>query len=142
MKISKQLLNFMIIGATNNLMVCDASGQAACVELGFKQVAVRRPVKDVLYSTNHFQSKELGGTWMCWRLPRLRKGLSEAKALDVARAQALLGQVSYRMLTMHSMVYRPASRSFWLAIGEPPATQHKFVLLDRATLFPPDDGDG
>jgi len=122
--------------SNNNLMICDAQGGAAVAELSLKRTAVRRPVDGLIYSTNHFQSKELGTPLFCWRLPRIRKALAGGKQLDTALAKTLLADVAYRRLTMQSMVLRPAARQFELAVGEPPAARHPFVLFKSSDLFP------
>ena len=122
--------------STNNLMICDAGGNAACLELGMKKTAVRRAEDGLIYATNHFRSKELGRPWPCWRIPRLKKAIKNGRKLDEAAARKLLQTVSYKLLTMQSIVFRPASREFLLAIGKPPASKHKFVRLTSGVLFP------
>jgi hypothetical protein len=122
--------------APNNLMVCDAAGRAACLELGIKKTALRRPENGVIHATNHFRSKELGGGWVCWRTPRIRKALVDGRRMDEERAKQILADVSYKRLTMQSMVFRPASREVLLAIGKPPTAQRPFVRLDGSVLFP------
>ena len=122
--------------ATNNLMICDALGNAACLELGMKKSAVRRPEAGLVYATNHFRSDELGHPWPCWRIPKLKKVAQDGRKLDEAAAQKILQSVSYKLLTMQSMVFRPASREFLLAIGKPPASKRKFVRLTSGVLFP------
>jgi len=120
----------------NNLMICDAKGNAACAELSIGKVVARRPENGVIYSTNHFTSKELGRPWMCWRLPRLRKALSGTAKVDEALAKKILADVAVKQATMHSIVFRPAACSFLLAAGRPPAPDHKFVLFKKSVLFP------
>ncbi len=122
--------------STNNLMICDAHGHAACAELGIRTVAVRRPKNGVIYSTNHFTSKELGIPWLCWRLPRIKKALKDGRKVDEELVRKILSDCAFNSLTMQSIVFRPASGQFWLAAGEPPATKHKFVLLTKSVLFP------
>lgn len=125
---------------TNNLMVCDAEGDAACVELAIRKVAVRRPEEGVVYATNHFRSKELGSDWICWRIPRIRKALENGVAVDDALMKKMLDSVAQRHLTMHSMIFRPASRELLLAIGEPPVTKNRFVRFKESVLFPEEEG--
>ncbi len=125
--------------ATNNLMVCDANGAAACVELGMDKTAVRRPEGGLIYSTNHFLSEELTKPWVCWRIPRLKKATDGGKKLDEALAKRILADVAYKQLTMQSMVFRPASRGLLLATGEPPATKGEYVRLTADVLFPKSD---
>ena len=122
--------------SNNNLMICDAKGSAACAELAIRKVAVRRPKNGVIYSTNHFRSKELRSPRLCWRFPRLRKALEGDGKVDEAFAKKLLANVASKRMTMHSVIFRPASRQFLLAIGAPPSAKNKFVLLDASVLFP------
>ena len=126
--------------STNNLMICDALGNAACLELGMKQTAVRRPKNGLIYSTNHFRSKELATPWLCWRIPRIKKATKDGRKLDEALAKKSLADAAYKHLTMQSMVFRPASRELLLAIGEPPAAKRKFVRLTNGVLFPKGKG--
>jgi len=122
--------------SSNNLMVCDAAGRAARAELGVKVTAVRRPEKGMLYSTNHFRSKRLGSPVICWRIARIRRAVADGRPLDVARTKHVLLRAAYPTMTMQSIVFRPASRAFLLAAGEPPAAKLPFVLFAKSVLFP------
>jgi predicted choloylglycine hydrolase len=122
--------------STNNLMVCDADGNAVALELGMKKTAAR-PLEDgFVYATNHFRSQKFGEPRPCWRIPKLKKIATNGQKLDEAAAQKLLQSVSFQIMTMQSIVFRPASREFLLAIGKPPASKEKFVRLTSGVLFP------
>lgn len=124
---------------TNNLMVCDAEGDAACVELAIRKFALRRPEEGVVYATNHFRSKELGSDWICWRIPRIRKALENGVEVDDALMKKILDSVAQKNLTMHSIIFRPASREFLLAVGDPPVTKNRFVRFEESVLFPEEE---
>ncbi len=128
--------------STNNLMVCDAEGRAACAELGIRAVAVRRPDNGALYSTNHFRSEALGRPVMCWRFGFVEKALSNGRKLDEELARKILLDASYEDMTMQSIVFRPAAREFLLAAGAPPAARHRFLRLKKADLFPAEQEPG
>ncbi len=121
---------------TNNLMICDAAGNAACAELALRAVAVRKPEDGALFATNHFLSKELGRPALCWRIPLIEKALKDGKKVGQALVQRILADVAFNELTMQSIVFRPASREFLLAAGDPPAAKRPFVRLKKAVLFP------
>jgi len=121
---------------SNNLMICDAKGRAACAELTIEKIAVRRPTNGVIYSTNHFRSKELGGWRLCWRVPRIKKALRGDGKVDAALVKKTLQRVALGKMNLQSMIFRPGSRNLLLAIGEPPAAKRPFVLLEQSVLFP------
>jgi predicted choloylglycine hydrolase len=121
---------------SNNLMLCDAEGDAALAELDPKETAVRRPEKGVVYSTNHFRSAELRQAWPCWRVAMIQRMLARAGRIDEPWIRRMLRAVGQKRLTMHSMIFRPASVELVLAIGKTPATQNTYVRLRKAVLFP------
>lgn len=128
--------------STNNLMICDAEGRAACAELDIRAVVIRRPENGALYSTNHFRSEPLGKPVMCWRFAAVERALSNGRKLDEELARKILLDAAYDDMTMQSIVFRPADREFLLATGEPPAARHRFLRLRKADLFPPEQEPG
>jgi len=120
---------------TNNLMICDADGVAACAELAIDKVAIRLPSDGLIMGTNYFQSEELGAAWPCWRMPLMRR-LTSNKVIDDALMRRVLDRVSYSMLTMQSIIFRPQTREMFLASGKPPATKLEYFHLTGDMLFP------
>ncbi len=122
--------------AMNNLMICDARGTAVCAELSVKGVAVRTPQEGVIHATNHFRANDDSDGWYCWRRARTEKELKSGRKLDEALVRTILADIAYERLTIQSMIFRPASREFLLAAGEPPAAKLKFVPFRKVDLFP------
>jgi predicted choloylglycine hydrolase len=120
----------------NNLMVCDAAGSAACIELDPKRTVIRRPTHGALYATNHFRSRELRQFWPCWRVGVMQRMLARVEKIDEPWMRRLLRAVGQGGRTMHSMVFRPATCELDLALGDPPATRNRYVRLRRNVLFP------
>ncbi len=125
--------------STNNLMICDAEGRAACAELAIRAVAIRRPENGALYSTNHFRSEALGRPEMCPRFAAVERALSGGRKLDEELTRKILLDTANENTTMQSMIFRPADRELLLAAGEPPAAKHRFLRLRRSDLFPPEE---
>jgi isopenicillin-N N-acyltransferase like protein len=123
----------------NNLMICDAKGNAACAELGVDKTALRRAEDGILYATNHFRAEGMGAVKLCWRIPRIKKELADSDKVGFNTVRRILERCHWGNMTMQSMVFRPATREILLAIGEPPVTRHRYVRLAPETLFPAGD---
>jgi isopenicillin-N N-acyltransferase like protein len=122
--------------SSNNLMICDAKGNAACAELAVDKTALRRPENGEIYATNHFRAKGMVRTKLCWRIPRIRKELAGADKVGLDVVKRILDRCNWGKMTMQSMVFRPATRDILLAIGQPPVTKRTYVRIKAGTLFP------
>lgn len=112
--------------SSTNLMLGDATGDAAVLEWGPLGLALRRMTDSVVFSTNFFldssMTDEVPG---CWRLGVLRERLAPAQSptIDVARVKSLLDEVNQGELTLHSVVFEPAARRLHIATGLPPSSR-------------------
>ena len=126
-----------------NLLLSDASGAIAAVEIGHRRVAVARPgAEGWLARTNHM----LDGTLAAWlreqpgsaprahsesRLARIRQRLTGASAWDIADCAALLSEHEAETggapicrhdadtATMSGAVFDPAARVLHLSAAQP-----------------------
>ena len=103
-------------------------------------IEVRRPTDNRVWSTNHFESKELSNEkdpnepTTCGRYKFLSEELPKGK-VDVEMAKKLLAGVADPEMTIQSMVFRPATLELWLSCGKVPSTSGEFHRLDVRALF-------
>ena len=116
----------------NNLMLMDASGDRAVVEITPEKVGVRRAAEQAaLISTNHQRGIEPDASGRCRRYDYLHD-TSAAEFGNVTRdgVQAMLREVAQGKMTLQSMVFEPANRVIYLAVGKNAPTRgyHKLEL--------------
>lgn len=122
----------------NNLMLMDATGDRAAVELTPESVVVRRadaPSSPVV-STNHQRGAALAesATGRCDRYDYLRaQSLADDGKVDVDAIEAMLRRVGGSM-TLQSMVFEPSTRAMYLAAGANAPTK-PFTRVELAPLF-------
>ncbi len=122
----------------NNLMLMDATGDRAAIELTPDSVVVRRadaPASPVV-STNHQRGKVLseGTTGRCDRYDYLRaQSLADEGKIDVDTIESMLRRVGGSM-TLQSMVFEPGTRVMYLSAGANAATK-TFTRVELAPLF-------
>jgi hypothetical protein len=117
-----------------NLAVCDARGGAAVFELTPKSVGVRRPQDGLCCCTNHFRTPGLATDTHCRRYDELAKADGLAK-LGVAEVRQRLHAANQGDATMQTMVFAPATRTLYLALGKGPTTARPLQKLELAPLF-------
>ncbi len=102
----------------NNLMLMDAAGNRAVVEITPEGIVVRSgQAGAALVSTNHQRGQDAETRGLCDRYDRLRSEASrQFGRIDVALVERMLGEVA-REDTLQSMVFEPARRTAWLALG-------------------------
>jgi predicted choloylglycine hydrolase len=122
--------------SANNLMLMDASGARAVVELTPDAVTVR-PGRDdaALISTNHQRGEAADKPGRCRRYDFLNR-TSKAKfgKLDEAGVESLLAGVGQGKKTLQSMVFEPANQVIYLSTGKNAATG-EFRRLDLRKHF-------
>src|SRR5687768_6126520 len=116
----------------NNLMLMDAGGERAVVEITPESVTVRcAPATAALISTNHHRGTDLDSSGRCKRYDYLHD-TSASEFGDISRdgVQAMLGKVAQGKMTLQSMVFEPANRVIYLAVGKnaPQQGYHKLEL--------------
>jgi len=120
----------------NNLMLMDAGGDRAVVEITPEAIHVRRaPATAALISTNHQRGQDLDSAGRCWRFDRLHESaMRQFGQIDEPAMQNLLARVSQGKLTLQSMVFEPANRVIYLATGAN-APSHLYQRLDLKGYF-------
>ena len=122
--------------SANNLMLMDAAGERAVVELTPESVTVRRGSEgSALISTNHQRGQETEEPGLCRRYDSLnRNSKKDFGHIDVAGVESLLAGASQGKMTLQSMVFEPANRVIYLATGKNAATG-EFHRLDLRKHF-------
>jgi len=121
----------------NNLMLMDASGDRAVLELTPEKVVVRRAdLHTALISTNHQRGEDLDTPGKCERFDYLH---DTAKAdfgkLDIAHIRAMLQHVQQPEMTIQSMIFEPGNRVIYLSTGMN-AADKEFEKIDLKKYFP------
>jgi isopenicillin-N N-acyltransferase-like protein len=122
--------------SANNLMLMDAAGDRAVVEITPESITVRRAAADQpLVSTNHQRADNHDKLGYCTRYDYLYTA-SIAKSGNVTpqSIQGMLGEASQGKMTLQSMVFEPTTRTLYLAVGAE-APRHPFVRLDLKPYF-------
>ncbi|HLL88530.1 MAG TPA: C45 family peptidase, partial [Tepidisphaeraceae bacterium] len=120
----------------NNLMLMDAAGDRAVVELTPHSVTVRRAGESQpLVSTNHQRgSKDLDSPGRCSRFDYMRDtGTRQFGTIDERAVEGMLAKVGVRM-TLQSMVFEPSARVMHLSTGTS-AAKGTFTRVDLKPLF-------
>jgi predicted choloylglycine hydrolase len=122
--------------SANNLMLMDAGGERAVVELTPDSVTVRRGSEGAaLISTNHQRGQEADEPGRCRRYDYLNRNSKQNFGhIDVAGVESLLAGVAQGNRTLQSMVFEPANRVIYLSTGKNAATR-EFHRLDLRKHF-------
>jgi hypothetical protein len=131
-----KLLQNTPIQTANNLMLMDAGGDRAVVELSPDTgVHVRRGLPEAaLISTNHQRDQDQDTPGRCWRYDYLHKtAAAEFGHVDVTDIEHMLGHVGNKS-TLQSMVFEPANRVIYLAAGAD-ASHREYGRLDLRPYF-------
>lgn len=113
----------------NNLMLMDAAGNRAVVELSPEAIHVRTASDTAaLISTNHQRDQDADTPGRCVRYDYLHQtSHNEFGRIDEKAVQQLLGHVGSHG-TLQSMVFEPANRILYLAAGTQAASRHYYKL--------------
>ena len=122
--------------SANNLMLMDAAGERAVVEITPEKIVVRRAPEDrPLISTNHHRGADLDKHGVCKRYDYLHdQSLKEFGKIEPANIEAMLGKVAQDDWTLQSMVFEPANRVMYLATGTQ-ATKNPYQKIELAPYF-------
>jgi predicted choloylglycine hydrolase len=120
----------------NNLMLMDASGDRAVVEITPENVTVRRaPASAALISTNHHRGTDLDSSGRCLRYDYLHdQSAKEFGHVSRDSVEAMLGHVAQGKMTLQSMVFEPSNRIIYLAVGKN-APKQGYHALDLKKYF-------
>lgn len=122
--------------SANNLMLMDAAGNRAVVEITPEAVVVRRGMaKAALISTNHQRGQDQDSPKRCWRYDRLHASAQQQFGqIDPPKLQALLASVAQGDSTLQSMIFEPSTRVLYLATGAQ-APKQPYQRIDLAAYF-------
>jgi hypothetical protein len=122
--------------SANNLMLMDADGTRAVVEITPEGVEVREGRDDAaLISTNHQRGQDTNTPGRCKRYDLLTKSSAEQFGrVDTPAVESMLAAAAQGKLTMQSMVFEPANRVVYLSTGKNAATG-EFHRLDVGKHF-------
>jgi predicted choloylglycine hydrolase len=115
----------------NNLILMDAAGNRAVVEITQEKIVVRKGADGAaLISTNHQRGGDQDSPGQCDRYDRLHDtSASEFGKIDVDEIRAMLKSVQQGNSTMQSMIFEPANRIIYLSTGKR-AAEGEFVKID------------
>lgn len=120
----------------NNLMLMDATGDRALVEITPEGISVRRaPDLQALVSTNHQRGQDLDSVGHCRRYDTLcARSREKFGKLDLASVQHMLADVQQGDMTLQCMIFEPKNRVFYLSTGKR-AADRTLVRYDLNALF-------
>jgi hypothetical protein len=131
-----QLLKTTPRQSANNLMLMDASGARAVVEITPQSLIVRRGrPHSALLSTNHQRGQDASTPGRGWRYDCLsRESAAAFGHIGLPQVERMLADTAQGNLTLQSMVFEPATRRLYLATGKN-APRQAFHRLDLGPLF-------
>ncbi|HEY1629535.1 MAG TPA: C45 family peptidase [Tepidisphaeraceae bacterium] len=120
----------------NNLMLMDAAGNRAVVEITPEKIVVRRgDDQHALISTNHQRGEDVQTRGLCWRYDTLHDlSGNQFGSIDEKSIEMMLAATAQGNTTLQSMVFEPSNRVIYLATGEN-APSRKFYKLDLKKYF-------
>ena len=103
----------------NNLMLMDAVGDRAVVEMTPEKITIRRALSDsALISTNHQRGEDADKPGLCTRYDYLHDTSREQFGkIDLPELQTMLRHVEQHDMTLQSMIFEPANRVIYLSTG-------------------------
>lgn len=122
--------------SANNLMIMDAAGDRAVVEITPEKVHVRRAKEDAaLVSTNHQRGDDCDSAGRCDRFDCLVEESADRRGkIDVKEIESMLAEVSQGRMTLQSMIFEPANRVMYLSTGKN-AARKTFYRIDLKPYF-------
>jgi hypothetical protein len=134
-----QLLRDTPRQTANNLMLMDADGNRAVVEIQPDSVTVRRGVDtSALISTNHQRGIDADTSGRCWRYDDLHTtsaanfGQINPNVLEQMLSRVVQGD--HGDMTLQSMIFEPSTRVIYLATGTD-APSRTFERIDLKAYF-------
>jgi len=122
--------------SANNLMLMDAAGERAVVEITPEKIVVRKAPEDrPLISTNHHRGVDLDKHGLCNRYDYLHdEAIKEFGKIETKNIEAMLGKVAQDDWTLQSMVFEPSTRTLYVATGTH-ATDNPYEKIDLKKYF-------
>lgn len=122
--------------SANNLMIMDAAGDRAVVEITPEKVHVRRAAADqALVSTNHQRGDDCDSAGRCDRFDGLiAETAGRQGKIGVRAIQSMLADASQGRMTLQSMIFEPSARVMYLSTGKD-AARKTFYRIDLKPYF-------
>ncbi len=114
----------------NNLMLADAAGDAAVMEIRPSGARLRRSPGRYVYATNHFLEENPGER----RLRIIEGCIAAAPAPSMALAEDVLRKTAIVGDNIQAMVFLPARRTVFLSAGKLPASAGPYAPLGAQLL--------
>ena len=120
----------------NNLMLMDAAGDRAVVEIRPEGIKVRRGERSAaLISTNHQRDQDNDTPGRCKRYDFLHDAAqTQFGQIGEPALAAMLGGASQGDFTLQTMIFEPASRVLYLSTGKN-AAKRPFTQIDVGALL-------
>lgn len=121
----------------NNLMLMDADGNRAVVEIQPRSITVRRGQPgQALMSTNHQRAQDADTAGLCPRYDALHQmSQHDFGQIDVSDLERMMAQVAQGNFTLQSMVFEPSNRVMYLAVGRNAPNASAFYRLDLRAML-------
>ena len=122
--------------SANNLMLMDAAGDRAVVEITPEKIHVRRATEDAaLVSTNHQRGDDCDSAGRCDRFDCLvEEAAGRRGKVDVKAIRSMLADASQGRMTLQSMIFEPSTRVMYLSTGND-AARKTFHRIDLKPYF-------
>ena len=114
----------------NNLMIADAGGDAAVMEIQPSGARLRRTLGRYVYATNHFLEENPGER----RLRIIESCIAGGPEPSMALAAEVLLKTAPADANIQAMVFFPARRTVFLSAGKLPAAAGPYVPLGAQLL--------
>ncbi len=130
---AEKLLKDMRRTSMSNLAVCDRR-ESAVFEITTSSVERRQAEGGFCACTNHFRTAALATDTRCERYDTLASIFDRPK-LSLADVARKLHEVNQGQMTIHTMIFEPASLRLHLAIGPGPVSARPLKPIELGPLF-------
>ena len=130
---AEKLLNSLPRTSMCNLAICDRQ-ETAVLEITTNAIHRRKAEKGFCACTNHFRTPQLATDMQCERYDILSQAFDQPK-LTLAAVARKLNEVNQGKMTIHTMIFEPASLRLHLVVGAGPVSAKPLENVDLARLF-------
>jgi hypothetical protein len=130
---AEKLLNSIPRTSMCNLAVCDRR-ETAVLEITTRSVVRRKAEGGYCACTNHFRTAALATDTECDRYDTLAAAFQQPK-LGLADVARKLDAVNQGKMTIHTMIFEPASLHLHLVVGPGPVSAKPLDDIDLVPLF-------
>ncbi len=130
---AEKLLNSIPRTSMCNLAVSDRR-ETAVLEITTRSIVRRKAEGGYCACTNHFRTGALATDTQCNRYEKLAEAFGQPK-LDLAAVARKMDAVNQGKMTIHTMIFEPASLRLHLAVGAGPVSAQPLDVIELAPLF-------